>query len=211
MRLRTAVFGLAISMLQHNVHGQTITITEHNSACSASYTTSHRPTTTVISTATVNPIVFNDQTANSGTSFVLRLSSTSSSGTPMWLTPDGNVTLDGSFAGQFDIVNGQLMTTDGRYYSASSNTQDQAFAASKTLSLISTTFSITNDMLVWSNPAFTNDVAAFYSTTAGSANNAQVRVRLTGQMQSSNGSPVNLYAAPGQWSPLQHGCLKSFH
>ena len=200
MKLTTAVFGLVLCLLQTRCKGQTITITEHVSACSASYSATFQQTTTLLSTATVSPVAFTDSSADNGMPFVVRLSSSDATGTSSWLLPNGSATTNVSMAGQFELVNGQLMTLDGAYFSTSPDMPDQLFAASSIPSSISTTFSLTNGIVAWSNPAFLGGQAQFYSTFAGPNSYSQLRVRLTGQSVSSvDGTPTTLYVEPGQF------------
>lgn len=112
---------------------------------------------------------------------------------------NGNTTTNSSYATQYSIVNGQLVTSDGRTLSTSWGVESQAFSANDTVGPISTTFAFNASIssLSWSNANFTNGTAQFYKTPAGLLDNAQILVKFIGSMEPNRGwSPISLIAIP---------------
>ena len=202
---RTWLWNLSVSLLFTSGYAQTITITEHVSACSATYT-SHKPTTTVQSTVMVMPSAMSDAAINNGLPFVINLQQEDTSGWPMrapaipyWLMENGNTTTNASMAAQYYLNNGQLMTVSGKYASTDVGVTSQAFRVSNQVLPINTTFSCTDGMLNWTNAEFSNGTAQFYKLPPGLLDNALILAKFLGPMQPERSwSPIVLRPEPGE-------------
>ena len=191
----------AFSFLQA-CNAETITLTTHVSACSATYT-SGTSTTVIESTVTVQPTPWTDVAANGGAPFVIRLEQVDASGypeqdpAPYWLTYNGNTTTNSSLAAVYFITEGRLSTQNGSHVATNINVVDQAFGITDYPLPINTTFSVRNRMLNWTNPLFTNGTAQFYKLPPGLLDNALILAKFLGPMEAQRSwSPVILYVEP---------------
>jgi hypothetical protein len=194
----------ALSFFSQACSAQTITLTTHVSACSATYT-SGTSTTVIQSIVTVQPTPWTDAAANAGAPFVVRLQQVDTSGypdqdtAPYWLTSNGNTTINSSLAAVYTINAGRLSTLNGSHIATNVNVVDQAFGVTDYSLPINTTFSVNNMMLNWTNPQFSNGTAQFYKLPPGLLENALILVKYLGPMEAERSwSPVILYVEPGQ-------------
>ncbi|KAI5235488.1 hypothetical protein E4T43_09234 [Aureobasidium subglaciale] len=192
----------ALSLFSQACSAQTITLTTHVSACSATYT-SGTSTTVIQSTVTVEPTPWTDVAANGGAPFVIRLQQVDVSGypdqdtAPYWLTANGNTTTNSSLAVVYTINAGRLTTLNGSHIATNFNVVDQAFGITDYNLPINTTFSVRNRMLSWTNPLFTNGTAQFYKLPPGLLDNALILAKFLGPMEAQRSwSPVILYVEP---------------
>ncbi|KAI5248420.1 hypothetical protein E4T42_05659 [Aureobasidium subglaciale] len=192
----------ALSLFSQACSAQTITLTTHVSACSATYT-SGTSTTVIQSTVTVEPTPWTDVAANGGAPFVIRLQQVDVSGypdqdtAPYWLTANGNTTTNSSLAVVYTINAGRLTTLNGSHIATNFNVVDQAFGITDYNLPINTTFSVRNRMLNWTNPLFTNGTAQFYKLPPGLLDNALILAKFLGPMEAQRSwSPVILYVEP---------------
>lgn len=186
---------------------QTITLTTHVSACSATYT-SGTSTIVIGPTVTVQPTPWTDVAANAGAPFVIRLEQVDvseypdqQSADPYWLTFNGNTTTNSSLAAVYYIHDGgQLSTLNGSHVATNFNVVDQAFGVTDYAMPINTTFSVRNRMLNWANPLFSNGTAQFYKLPPGLLDNALILAKFLGPMEAQRSwSPVILWVEPGQY------------
>ncbi|RDW88556.1 hypothetical protein BP6252_00588 [Coleophoma cylindrospora] len=77
-----------------------------------------------------------------------------------YVAADGRTTTDGNSAAVFTLQGAQLLS-NGELISTVPNTAAQVFAVSSVIGSISTTFAGTNDILSWTNDAFSNGTASF--------------------------------------------------
>ncbi|PNS21330.1 Chitin deacetylase [Sphaceloma murrayae] len=183
---------------------QTITVT--TKICSTSPTSSRSTTTTTVSSVVpVYPVEWNDQIANGGVPFVIRIELRDPSGyqdqssyaAPSWLLPNGNTTTTPARAGQYRLLNGQLASVDGQYVSSEVGTSVEPLAVSSTVRAISRTFQSANGSLVWRNGNFTNGYAQFYKLPPNLLENARILAKLVGPMEPERSwSAVRLAAEP---------------
>jgi hypothetical protein len=192
----------ALSFFSQACSAQTITLTTHVSACSATYT-SGTSTTVIQSTVTVQPTPWTDAAANGGAPFVIRLQQVDVSGypdqdtAPYWLTANGNTTTNSSLAAVYTINEGRLATLNGSHVATNFNVVDQAFGVTDYDLPINTTFSVNNRMLNWTNALFTNGTAQFYKLPPGLLDNALILAKFLGPMEAQRSwSPVILYVEP---------------
>ncbi|KAI5212952.1 hypothetical protein AUEXF2481DRAFT_6754 [Aureobasidium subglaciale EXF-2481] len=192
----------ALSLFSQACSAQTITLTTHVSACSATYT-SGTSTTVIQSTVTVEPTPWTDVAANGGAPFVIRLQQVDVSGypdqdtAPYWLTANGNTTTNSSLAIVYTINAGRLTTLNGSHIATNFNVVDQAFGITDYNLPINTTFSVRNRMLNWTNPLFTNGTAQFYKLPPGLLDNALILAKFLGPMEAKRSwSPVVLHVEP---------------
>lgn len=192
----------ALSFFSQTCSAQTITLTTHVSACSATYT-SGTSTTVIQSTVTVQPTPWTDAAANGGAPFVIRLQQVDVSGypdqdtAPYWLTANGNTTTNSSLAAVYTINEGRLATLNGSHVATNFNVVDQAFSTTDYDLPINTTFSVNNRMLNWTNPLFSNGTAQFYKLPPGLLENALILAKFLGPMEAQRSwSPVILYVEP---------------
>ncbi|KAI5198570.1 hypothetical protein E4T39_06658 [Aureobasidium subglaciale] len=192
----------ALSLFSQACSAQTITLTTHVSACSATYT-SGTSTTVIQSTVTVEPTPWTDVAANGGAPFVIRLQQVDVSGypdqdtAPYWLTANGNTTTNSSLAVVYTINAGRLNTQNGSHIATNFNVVDQAFGITDYNLPINTTFSVRNRILNWTNPLFTNGTAQFYKLPPGLLDNALILAKFLGPMEAQRSwSPVILYVEP---------------
>ncbi|THW37138.1 hypothetical protein D6D21_08400 [Aureobasidium pullulans] len=192
----------AFSFFSQACSAETITLTTHVSACSATYT-SGTSTTVIESTVTVQPTPWTDVAANGGAPFVIRLEQVDASGypdqdpAPYWLTYNGNTTTNSSLAAVYFITEGRLSTQNGSHVATNINVVDQAFGITDYPLPINTTFSVRNRMLNWTYPLFTNGTAQFYKLPPGLLDNALILAKFLGPMEAQRSwSPVILYVEP---------------
>jgi hypothetical protein len=192
----------ALSFFSQACSAQTITLTTHVSACSATYT-SGTSTTVIQSTVTVQPTPWTDAAANGGAPFVVRLQQVDVSGypdqdtAPYWLTANGNTTTNSPLAAVYTINEGRLATLNGSHVATNFNVVDQAFGVTDYDLPINTTFSVNNRMLNWTNALFTNGTAQFYKLPPGLLDNALILAKFLGPMEAQRSwSPVILYVEP---------------
>lgn len=198
-------FASALSVFSQVCGAQTITLTTHVSACSATYT-SGTSTTVIQSTVTVQPTPWTDTVANSGAPFVIRLEQTDISGypdqdgaAPYWLTANGNTTTNSSLAAVYFINEGRMSLLNGSHIAANFNVVDQAFGVTNYPMPINTTFSVRNRMLNWTNPLFSNGTAQFYKLPPGLLDNALILAKFLGPMEAQRSwSPVVLWVEPSR-------------
>ncbi|KAI5277000.1 hypothetical protein E4T47_00019 [Aureobasidium subglaciale] len=192
----------ALALFSQACSAQTITLTTHVSACSATYT-SGTSTTVIQSTVTIGPTPWTDVAANGGAPFVIRLQQVDVSGypdqdtAPYWLTANGNTTTNSSLAVVYTINAGRLTTLNGSHIATNFNVVDQAFGITDYNLPINTTFSVRNRMLSWTNPLFTNGTAQFYKLPPGLLDNALILAKFLGPMEAQRSwSLVILYVEP---------------
>ncbi|KAK6005862.1 hypothetical protein QM012_007504 [Aureobasidium pullulans] len=192
----------AFSLFSQACNAQTITLTTHVSACSATYT-SGTSTTVIQSTVTVQPTPWTDAAANGGAPFVIRLQQVGVSGypdadtAPYWLTANGNTTTNTSAAAVYTINEGRLAILNGSHVATNFNVVDQAFGVTDYDLPINTTFSVNDRMLNWTNSLFTNGTAQFYQLPPGLLDNALILAKFLGPMEPQRSwSPVILYVEP---------------
>ena len=178
---------------------QVITITQYPSTCSAIYTSGTRSVTVVQSTVTVSPVPWNDNSANTGTAFVLQAlpdNTGSTPGAPRWILPNGYLTTDGSQAAQYVIRNGQLTLQSGGSILTYEGIPFATFASSTTVGNLNTTFRIENGQLVWSNPAFTDGQAVLYQTQDSRQNSPRIVAIFYGTAPNGDYIRIRLVARP---------------
>ncbi|KAG9576380.1 hypothetical protein KCU86_g14421, partial [Aureobasidium melanogenum] len=192
----------AFSLFSQACNAQTITLTTHVSACSATYT-SGTSTTVIQSIVTVQPTPWTDAAANGGAPFVIRLQQVDVSGyldqdtASYWLTANGNTTTNSSVAAVYTINEGRLAILNGSHVATNFNVVDQAFGVTDYDLPINTTFSVNDRMLNWTNPLFTNGTAQFYKLPPGLLDNALILAKFLGPMEAQRSwSPVILYVEP---------------
>lgn len=199
-----ASLALTLTILPLATYSQVVTVTEYASACSAIYTTGSQSVTVIQSTVTVQPVSSQDAAANDGAPFVLAVVATSNNSKKKpqtetsWLTYNGNTTTSLALAGRYEILNEQLMSTNGSYVSTSYNVLNQAFSISAYVEPINTIFSVLDGILNWTNPDFSNGTAQFYRLPANLLDNASILAKFIGPMEPAREwSAITLYAQLG--------------
>jgi hypothetical protein len=207
-RCATVLF-FGCAFLSRRASSSLITITEHVSACSAVYTRGSSSITVVQSTVTLEPTQWTDADANSGTPFVLQVSTSSVTRKRQppgsaWLTSEGRTTLDGSKATHYQIINGQLRSIEGDYISVYNGVANAPFELYDEVLPISTAFAVTQGVLGWENAEFQNGTANFYETPANVVDGAYVYAMFRDPHQlGSDWAPLTLMALPGMFTNLR--------
>jgi hypothetical protein len=203
---KVAALFLTFGSLSKDTVAELITITQYASTCSAIYTTGTRSVTTIQSTTTVVSVPHNDAAWNGGSPFVLEIDAdTASDPLPrrvdltgrFWVTLNGSTSTDPSFAGQYYIRGGQLMSINGSYVSTNLNVQSQPFSISSTPGSISTSFTFKDGVLNWTSPRFIDGRAKFCKLPVSLVDDAQVLCQFLGPVQYQKScSPIRLHARP---------------